>query len=913
MLLRRHVPTISLILLTHATISHIGAYAHCCKNIAQFTRIPVYATRPVIDLGRTLIQDLYASTPRAATTIAQSEYGGDNFLRQAPTPEEITRYFQMIRDLKYMQAETPRTAPNSPPLNGLTITAYNSGRTLGGTIWHIQHGLESIVYGVDWGQYKENVYAGAAWIETVRGGGSDVIEQLRKPSALICSSRSPNVLRPDVRDEQLLNMVRNCVARGGTVLVPVDSSARVLEIAYLLEHAWRKDAASDKPSLSAAKLYLAGRTVGSLHYQARTLIEWMKDGISQELENLADNSKRVNGNAEGSKGRDVGPLDFKYLRLLERKAQIDRVLSQEADVQSNIGKVIVASDTSLEWGFSRDVFRSIADDPRNLVILTEVPGTLPNDQTSLARTMWSWWNEKMGNAEGDPVEAGGRSVELLDAKKQALEGVDLDIYQRWLATQRQMQATTLTGGIASQQFADGADDMSSESESESEGSDNEQQGKALNISTTIAQASRKKVVLKDEDLGANILIKKKGHYDFDVRGKKGRDRMFPTAVKKRRNDEFGDLIRPEDYLREEEREDDSHEAKNISKADLQAGLGKKRKWDDIGANTNKAAAGPNKRPQPGRMASADDMPAAGSPDGPLLDDLDTIEDKEEEPILGPSRLVVTKAEVAVKLRIALVDFSGLHTERNLEMLLPLVQPRKLILVGGSHEETEAVSSKYKDIVSKSRAISADHVDVFTPGVGVSIDASVDTNAWVVKLAEPLVQRLRWQSLRGLGIVTITGQLLATAKLLENGTHRAAEDDEASNKRLKKEEESGDDAAGPKDVAAAQNGAAVVPTLDVLPMAMSSATRSTAQPLHVGELRLADLRRAMQSSGHTAEFRGEGTLVIDGSVAVKKTTAGRVELESIGLGTDGGPATQMGGTFYAVRKMIYDGLAVVAGG
>ena len=81
-----------------------------------------------------------------------------------------------------------------------------------------------------------------------------------------------------------------------------------------------------------------------------------------------------------------------------------------------------------------------------------------------------------------------------------------------------------------------------------------------------------------------------------------------------------------------------------------------------------------------------------------------------------------------------------------------------------------------------------------------------------------------------------------------------------------------------------------------------------QPLHVGDLRLADLRRAMQGSGHQAEFRGEGTLLIDGTVAVKKTGEGRIEVESVGLPL--GMSGRGRGTFYEVRKVIYDNLAVV---
>src|SRR5271170_3975665 len=100
----RHLPTLSFVLLTHATTSHIGAFAHCCKHFPLFTQIPVYATAPVIAFGRTLLQDLYSSQPLAATFItpsgpeteAETPSANDtprtNILAQAPTPEEIAKY-----------------------------------------------------------------------------------------------------------------------------------------------------------------------------------------------------------------------------------------------------------------------------------------------------------------------------------------------------------------------------------------------------------------------------------------------------------------------------------------------------------------------------------------------------------------------------------------------------------------------------------------------------------------------------------------------------------------------------------------------------------------------------------------------------------------------------------------------------
>lgn len=930
--LHRQVPTLSFILLTHATVSHLGAYAHCCKHFPLFARIPVYATRPVIDLGRTLIQDLYGSTPLAATTVSstslaevsytysQSASSDTSFLLQAPTPEEIARYFSLIQPLKYSQPHQPLPSPFSPPLNGLTITAYNAGHTLGGTIWHIQHGLESIVYAVDWNQARENVFSGAAWLSGGHGstGGTEVIEQLRKPTALVCSSRTPEAtLARTRRDEQLLESIKLCIARGGTVLIPVDSSARVLELAYLLEHAWRTEAASGNEPFKSSKLYLAGRNVNSTMRLARSMLEWMDDSIIREFEASAEGGgKRANG-AGGGKG--VGPFDFKHLRLLDRKAQIERILAEDPDSAAPTGKVILASDTSLEWGFSKEILKTIADDARNLVVLTERPNRGAESNYSIARTLWDWYKGRKDGVATEHTTSGDsfeqvyvnqRELEIVDPQRQPLEGKELDVYQQWLATQRQLQATLQSGGAtALETSGDGVDDASSESSEDTGDEENEQQGKALNVSTTMGQASRKRVVLKDEDLGVMILLKRKGVYDFDVRGKKGRERMFPVPIRRRRQDEYGDLIRPEDYLRAEEREDaDAQDGPHIGKGEDGDKVGKKRKWDDVGT-TQKGGSGPNKRSQAARAMSADELDVKALSDGHAADDLDNLEDDNDQVAVGPSKLVMSSTTVTVNLRIAFVDFSGLHDKRSLNMLIPLIQPRKLVLVAGSEDETLSLAADCKKLLAAQLGTDERNaIDVFTPQVGSSIDASVDTNAWVVKLADPLVKRLKWQQVRGRGIVTVTGLLVGGQSTPTDEEHTG--DEEGANKRQKTITDDGSASAPAESIASGQLAAKTespVPTLDVLPINLVSAIRSAAQPLHVGDLRLADLRRAMQSSGHTAEFRGEGTLLIDGSVVVRKTSTGRIEVESIGLPVAGGAST-----FYAVKKQIYEGLAVVSG-
>ncbi|KAL2753181.1 hypothetical protein ACRALDRAFT_1052167 [Sodiomyces alcalophilus JCM 7366] len=924
--LEKQVPTLSLILLTHATTSHLAAYAHCCKNIPLFTRIPVYATRPVIDLGRTLTQDLYFSTPLAATTIphtslseaaysySQQTVSEHEFLLQAPTPEEITRYFSLIQALKYSQPHEPLPSPFSPPLNGLTITAYNAGHTLGGTIWHIQHGLESIVYAVDWNQARENVFAGAAWLGGAGAGGAEVIEQLRKPTALVCSSRGADKVAPSggraKRDEQLVDMLKLCLSRGGTALIPVDSSARVLELAYMLEHAWRSDAAKEEDSvLKTAKLYLAGRNMSSTMRYARSMLEWMDDNIVREFEATADGLRKTNG-ADGRHSRDAAPFDFRHVRLVEKRGQIEKLLSRSTDNVQSEGRVILASDASLEWGFSKDLLRGLAKDSRNLVVLTDKPALSTTDRPSLARTLWEWWKERRDGvsvdqtANSDSIElvyGGGRELTIGDVKRQALEGEELTMYQQWLAKQRQLQSTLQTGGATALEApVDAADEASSDSSSDSGESDNEQQGRALNIATTMGQATRKKVVLSDKDLGINILTKKRGASDFDVRNRRGRERSFPLAIRRRRDDQFGDIIRPEDYLRAEEKEEDVPDADVARGNEDDDRLGRKRKWED---NTGK---GSSKRLNLRRDGSADDQEPRAASDGVMADDLDDAEeDVAEDEIQGPAKLVRTSETVMVNLRIGFVDFSGLHDKRTLNNLIPLIQPRKLILVGGTREETKTLATDCRKLLAAQIGASDEGVvDVFTPEMGESVDASVDTNAWVVKLSDSLVRKLKWQNFRGLGVVTITGQLIGEALPVED------RDSSSSNKRQKTGEDAGT-AEGESNADEAADGVQVVPTLDTLPMSMASAVRAAAQPLHVGDLRLTDLRRALQAAGFTAEFRGEGTLVVNGIVAVRKTGTGKIDVEAVAVG-DPASVVQHRNTFYQVKRMIYDGLAVVAG-
>lgn len=793
------------------------------------------------------------------------------------------------------------------------------------------------MYAVDWNQVRENVLGGAAWLG---GSGAEIIEQLRKPTAMVCSTkgaeRNPLAGGRKKRDELLVDMIRSAVAKGGTVLIPTDTSARVLELAYLLEHTWRqawckesRDSGKDS-ALRDAKLYLASKTAGATMTYARSMLEWMDENVVREFENEGSNiqnqqhkrtnSKQVSDNERSQAGKPSGPFDFQYLRLLERKSQVEKIISAKGP------RVILASDSSLQWGFSKQVLQRIAAQPSNLIILTKDYGTVgeANEaKSSLGRTLWRWHQERQDGIametapDGqnlEQVHTGGRELYMTAAERVPLAGNELLMYQQYLATQRRLHNTMPTSdGNTLETAADALDDASSTSSSSSEASDPERQGKSLNTSAVVAQFNnRKKLGQNKETLGVNALLRQPGVYDYDVRARKGREQMFPFLNKRRRADDFGDLINPDDYLRAEERDDINGQGLRDSEDGKETRLGQKRKWQDSGLHNSasrRGSEGSNKRRQtmhdPGRRNQANgdaEANGAAAAEDPFSDESDT--DAEETPV-GPFKVRMETTIVETHSKIGFVDFSGLHDQRSLSMLIPLIQPKKLILVGGSLSETNYLAN---DCRQKLRpADGAGEASIYTPADGETVNASVDTNAWTVKLSEALVRRFHWQDVKGMGIVTLVGHLAATVLEDESQTEATRKKQKLMKKDPQKSptvDESASPTLKPPELA---------PLLDVLPASMAAATRSVAQPLHVGDLRLADLRKILQAGGHTAEFRGEGTLLIDGLVAVRKSGTGKIEVEGGGLSLPELRPRTHEGSFFAVKRRIYEGLAVIAGG
>ena len=702
------------------------------------------------------------------------------------------------------------------------------------------------------------------------------------------------------------------------MLIPTDSSARVLELAFMLNKVWREN--MDGPHADvykSARIFMASKSGGANKRNLQSMLEWMDEAVIRDAEAARDADA---GTGKGGKGqtRAEDPLEWKYVKQVERRSQMQKALARTKP------GIYLASDASADWGFSNEVLRDVASDPRNLVILTEKVAEIRDSKASLARQLWNVFEGQTGQTAQNGakiVNADGSTVELRDATTAPLDADEQSIYQQYLARQRQLHSALLGDNTVNDAgAATVADDQASESsESSDEDEDTEHQGRALNISAQMTHKKRTEGPLSDAELGINVLLRSKNAvHDFDVRNKRGREKMFPFVAHRTRDDEFGEVIRPEEYLRAEEKDD----VDGVDVKQENTGVGQKRKWAEDGAvkgrkgQQNKKQK--NEPPPPPERREPDDIDAliakatgetldGAQPDGTAdaessAESEESDYEPEEASPEGPQKAIFSMQTLTLRCRIAHVDFSGLYRLTDLQGLIPRIRPRKLILTAGDEIETKAVADACRELSEREQGSVG---EIFLPLTGEMVDASVDTHAWTLKLSRALIKRLAWKELEkggGLSIASISGRLGAdlSAEDIKD------EDEDSAKKKPKLDLTSKGASTTPSDSTTS------LPVLDMLPMHLAQSTKPT-NPVHVGDLRLHDIRAHLTANGHTAEFRGQGALLIDGTVVVRKNLiTGGLEVEA---GTSGWALPQWRtaereGTFWAVRKAIYGRLGSV---
>jgi cleavage and polyadenylation specificity factor subunit 2 len=123
------------LLISHADVQHLGAYPYARSHLGL--SCPVFATIPVVNMGRMCMYDLHQAK------VNEEEF--DVF-----TLEDVDSAFDKITPLRYSQP----TALQGK-CKGITITAYSAAHTIGGTIWKIKKDTDEILYAVDYNHSRE--------------------------------------------------------------------------------------------------------------------------------------------------------------------------------------------------------------------------------------------------------------------------------------------------------------------------------------------------------------------------------------------------------------------------------------------------------------------------------------------------------------------------------------------------------------------------------------------------------------------------------------------------------------------------------------------------------------------------------------------------------------------------------------
>ncbi|KAK7103107.1 cleavage and polyadenylation specificity factor subunit 2-like [Littorina saxatilis] len=340
------------------------------------------------------------------------------------------------------------------------------------------------------------------------------------------------------------------------------------------------------------------------------------------------------------------PFQFKHVKLCHNLAELARVPEP---------KVVLASTPDLQSGYSRDLFVAWCGSSKNSIVLTA--------KTS-PRTLARWL---IDNHEA-------RTVTLEIRRRVKLDGAELEEYQR----KKQEEDTDDIKRKAHNMLKE------EESSEESEGE--------MEVEGTFSGATKGKHDLMSKAEG-------KSKSGFFKQAKKAYP-MFPFHEEKIKWDEYGEIIRPEDYI------------------------------------------------------IADAVPAEEEKPPPQVEpveDEEVVQDTSEI----PTKCVSSTVTLDINASVQYIDFEGRSDGDAIRRYLSTVKPRRLVLIHGTEEATSSLA----EFCSTTGAVQG---HVFCPSVGDVIDATTERHIYQVRLRDHLVSSLSFSRARDMELAWVDGHVSMVA-------------------------------------------------------------------------------------------------------------------------------------------------------
>ncbi|KII94901.1 hypothetical protein PLICRDRAFT_33730 [Plicaturopsis crispa FD-325 SS-3] len=836
--LRDCAATVDLVLLSHGDLAHSGLYPYAYSRWGL--KAPAYTTLPVQAMGRiAAAEDIEAlrdeedvgddqdqqnardgsqSPEREGSSPGSERNPGKGKGKYVATLQEVQDAFDSVNTLRYSQ---PTHLQGK--CQGLTVTPFNAGHTLGGTIWKIRSpSAGTILYAVDMNHMRERHLDGTVLMRQAAGG---VFEPLARPDLLITDAERANVTtsRRKDRDAALIDTITATLMSRSSLLLPCDSSTRLLELLVLLDQHW---------SYSRLKfpICLMSRTGREMLTFVRSMMEWLGGTVSKE-----DVGEEATGNSRAQKRRrdDDGDEDalgafalrFKHLEFFPSPQALLQTYS------SKDPKLILAVPASLSHGPSRSLFSDFAAVPDNVVLLTS-----RSEEGTLGRILFDKWNDSQRPDDkwdkgkiGSNVMMDGM-LRLRMNSKVPLQGAELEAYQQKERAAKEKEAAHQTALARNQRMLEADED---ESDSDSDSDDADEVERALDNDMmdddTAAQPRRRKgdkngdnadwAMDGDEGLTKQLLsydiylkgnVSKATSFFKTAGGQTQRFRMFPYVEKKRRVDEYGETVdvgmwlRKGKVLEEDAESEEVKEMKRTQQADEEA---------------RKAIREP------------------------------------------PSKYVSSEIEVQLACRLLFVDMEGLNDGRAVKTIVPQVNPRKMIIVHAPSSATDVLVESCANIRAMTK-------DIYAPIVGESVQIGQHTSSFSISLSDELLASVKMSRFEDNEVGYVTGRITAHA----SSTIPTLDPIAAS---------AASDVPSPKSVAPRARTLGARPTVTLPHSTMIGELKLTAL-----KSRLAAIGMHAELIGEGVLICGAGAKrnaasssdTLEESVAVRKTARGRVELE-----------------------------------
>lgn len=180
----RHAPSVDAVLLSQPDLAHLGALPYARAHLGL--DCPVYATRPVIQMGQMFLYDShqarYAAEDFDVFTLDQVDDAFDSitplkFSQSVQLPSGMSRKRVPWRALLVIVASLHVPLARFGVAIGIKITPFAAGGMIGGSIWRISKDNEDILYAVDYNNKKERHLDGT------------VLENLTRPTLMITGAR----------------------------------------------------------------------------------------------------------------------------------------------------------------------------------------------------------------------------------------------------------------------------------------------------------------------------------------------------------------------------------------------------------------------------------------------------------------------------------------------------------------------------------------------------------------------------------------------------------------------------------------------------------------------------------------------------------------------------------------------------